>query len=291
MDTASKQIVLLASRLRSINSMHVVNATILLFDYILTLDAEISFMWSSKWSLARVLFFLTRYSPVFDVPVEMYYSMVSNLESEYCSQLHAAASWGTLFGMAVSEAILILRTYALSGRKRGVLISFTTVWAAGVIASMILLEFFLRSATYGPPPSPVIPGCFLNGGTAIFAGIPFVLVLLNDTVIMAYTLSLGIQNYRHTRNPVILALYRDGFMYYMLLCIISAINVATLLKAPMPIAQLFNTFLRVLHSVLSTRILLHARDIQHQHSQRGLSTVSGVVMSFQAGSSDVSEAL
>ncbi|KAJ6511481.1 hypothetical protein C8R47DRAFT_735959 [Mycena vitilis] len=240
MDTASKQIVLLASRLRTINSMHVVNATILLFDYIVTLDAEISFMWSSKWSLAKVLFFLTRYSPVFDVPVEMYYSLVSNLEFEYCSQLHAAASWGTLFGMAVSEAILILRTYALSGRRRCVLLFFTTVWAAGVVASIILLEFFLRSATYGPPPSPVIPGCFLNGGTAIFAGIPFALVLLNDTVIMAYTLWLGIKNYRHTRNPVILALYRDGFTYYMLLCIVSALNVATLLKTAVGVCHLYS---------------------------------------------------
>jgi hypothetical protein len=38
-----------------------------------------------------------------------------------------------------------------------------------------------RVITDGPPPSPVIPGCNLTGGNAIFAGIPFVIVLLNDT--------------------------------------------------------------------------------------------------------------
>ncbi|KAJ6588567.1 hypothetical protein B0H19DRAFT_1100124 [Mycena capillaripes] len=281
MDTASN-IALLASRLRIVNSMHVVNITILLFDYCLTLNAEISLMWSSKWSLSKVLFFLTRYSPVFDVPVEIYYSTVSNLSFEYCSQLHAASSWGTLFGMGVAEAILILRTYALSGRQRSVLIFFTTAWAAGVSSSIILLAFFLQSATYGSPPSPVIPGCFLTGGTAIFAGIPFVIVLLNDTVIMMYTLWIGLKNYRNSRNPLIFILYRDGIMYYMFLCIISAVNFATLVQAPMPMAQLFNTFLRVVHSILSTRILLHVRDIEHLESQRTLTgtTVSRVVLSF-----------
>ncbi|KAJ7846071.1 hypothetical protein B0H14DRAFT_2773295 [Mycena olivaceomarginata] len=222
----------LASHLRTVNCMHVVNITILVFDYSLTFGVEVTHMWTSKWSLSKVLFFCTRYSPAFDVPVLMYYSIASNLSAEHCSQLHAASSWGTVFGMAVAEGILVLRTYALSGRRRGVLIFFTTIWASGVLASIVLLNFFLRSATYGPPPSPVIPGCNLTDGNAIFAGMPFVIVLFNDTVIMLYTLWIGIRNYRHSRNPLILALYRDGITYYLFLCFISAINVATLLQAP-----------------------------------------------------------
>ncbi|KAF7342087.1 hypothetical protein MVEN_01796000 [Mycena venus] len=281
----SSEVSRLASRLRTVNCMHVVNITILVFDYSLTLGAEVSHMWSSKFSLSKVLFLLTRYSPAFDVPVLVYYSMVSNPSFEHCAQLHAASSWGTVFGMAVAEAILILRTYALSGRQKSVLIFFTAIWASGVLASIILLEFFLRSATYGPPTSPLIPGCNLTGGNAIFAGIPFVIVLLNDTLIMMYTLWIGLKNYRHSRNPLIVALYRDGITYYFFLCIISAINVATLLQAPMPTAQLFNTFLRVVHSVFSTRILLHVRDIEHKQSERTLSTtVPRVVLSFAGAS-------
>jgi len=282
-------IVLLASRLRTVNCMHVVNITIWLFDYSLTLGSEVSHMWTSKLSLSKVLFFLSRYSPAFDVPVLMYYSTVSNLSFEHCYQLQAASSWGTVFGMAVAEAILILRTYALSGRRRSVLIFFTTIWVIGVSASIVLLEFFLLSATYGPPPSPLIPGCHLIRGNAIFAGIPFVIVLLNDTLIMIYTVWIGFKNYRHSRNPLILGLYRDGIMYYFFLCIISIVNVATLLQAPMPMAQLFNTLLRVLHSVLSTRILLHVRDIEHKQSERTVTAYTprpGVVVSFADHNSD-----
>ncbi|KAJ6591225.1 hypothetical protein DFH09DRAFT_1139041 [Mycena vulgaris] len=260
--------------------MHVVNMTILLFDYSLTLNREISLMWSSKWSLPKILFFLSRYSPVFDVPVLLYYSMVSDLSFEHCAQLQAAASWGTVFGIAVAEAILVVRTYALSGRRQGILIFFTALLAAAFLTSSVLLELFLQSVTYGPPPSPEIPGCFLTEGKVVLVVVSFMIVLLNDTIIMSYTLWIGLWNFRHSRNPLIMTFYRDGIVYYIFLCIISAINVATLIQAPKATAQLFNTFLRVLHSVLSTRIVLHVRDIEHMESERTVILRPGVVLSF-----------
>ncbi|KAF7366382.1 hypothetical protein MSAN_00894800 [Mycena sanguinolenta] len=282
MDPAS--VALLASRLRIVNCMHVVNITIWLFDYTLTFGAEVSHMWTSKWSLSKVLFFCSRYSPAFDVPILMYYSMVPNLSFKLVlSPTACRIILGTVFGLAVAEAILILRTYALSGRRRGVLIFFTTLWALGVTSSIILLEFFLLSATYEPPVAPGVPGCNLTGGTAVFAGIPFIIVLLNDTIIMTYTVWIVLKNYRHSQNPLILALYRDGLSYYFFLFIISAANVATLLEAPMPTAQLLNTFLRVVHSVLSTRILLHLRDIEYKQSERTAAVAPRVVLSFQNG--------
>ncbi|KAJ7120990.1 hypothetical protein C8R44DRAFT_170912 [Mycena epipterygia] len=260
--------------------MHVVNITILVFDYSLTLNREMSLIWLSKWSISKILFCLSRYSPVFDVPILLYYSMKSDMSFEHCSQLYAGTAWGTIFGIAAAEAILVLRTYALSGRKRGVLIFFTTLWACAVSASIVLSELFLRSVTYGPPPSPDIPGCFLTQGNVVFATIPFVIVLLNDTIIMAYTVWIGLTNYRHSRNPVVATLYRDGIMYYLFLSIISAINLVTLLKAPTAMAQLFNTFLRVMHSVLSTRILLHVRDVEHIDSERTIGRAPRVTLSF-----------
>ncbi|KAJ7777960.1 hypothetical protein DFH07DRAFT_951039 [Mycena maculata] len=279
MDAAAGQMALLASNLQ----------TVRLFDYILTVELEVSLMWSSNWSLPKLLFFLSRYSPLFDVPMLLYYSMVSGLSFEKCSQLHAGASWGTVFGIAIAEAILILRTYALSGGRRGVLICFTAIWIVAILSSIVFLVLFLQSVTYGPPPLPNIPGCSLVAGNVVFASIPFIIVLLNDTVIMAYTLWIGLANYRYSRNPLIVALYRDGITYYLFLCIVSAVNVAALLQAPKSLAQLFNTFLRVLHSVLSTRILLHVREIEKIESERALALQQPVILSFAVPDSEVLE--
>jgi len=279
--TISERTLLLASRLAAVRYMHIVNLTIFVFDYCLTLNAEKTLMWSSKWSISKTLFFCTRYSPAFDVPVLLYSSLVSNLSFERCSQLQAASAWGTVFGMAAAEAILILRTYALSGRNRGVLVFFSALWTIGVVAAIVLTQLFLRSAAYGPPPSPQIPGCFLTKGNAIFPSASFSIVLSFDTTIMAYTLWIWLSTYRCSANKLIITLYRDGFTYYLLICIISSLNVATLLNAPVPTNQLFNTFLRVLHSILSTRILLHARNIQHLDSERTLNSVARrVTLSF-----------
>ncbi|KAJ7093893.1 hypothetical protein B0H15DRAFT_831136 [Mycena belliarum] len=281
MDSANGNIALIVSGVQTVKYVHVVNVTILLFDYSLTLSREVSLMWSSQWSLSKILFFLSRYSPIFDVPILLYYSTVSDLSNERCSQLQAASSYigGTVFGVAVAEAILVLRTYALSGRCRGVLFSFAALWASALLTSTVLLQLFLQSTTYGPPPSPDIPGCSLATGNVVYVGLCFILVLLNDTVIMFYTLWIGLWSFRNSRNPLILALYRDGIMYYLFLCIVSAINVAMLLRSPTPVAQTFNTFLRVLHAVLSTRILLHARDTVEDIES--VTPQAGVILSFQ----------
>ncbi|KAF8151953.1 hypothetical protein K438DRAFT_380167 [Mycena galopus ATCC 62051] len=86
---------------------------------------------------------------------------------------------------------------------------------------------------------------------------------------MAYTLYLGIKTYRHAaRTPLVVTLYRDGIAYYVFLCIVSLLNFFMLMNGMMlpnaALAQLFNTFLRVMHSVLSTRVILHIRDVEHK---------------------------
>ncbi|KAJ7924335.1 hypothetical protein B0H13DRAFT_1190039 [Mycena leptocephala] len=225
--------------------MHVASVAIWVFDYALTIGLEVSLIWRSKWSLPKCLFILSRYSTVLDAPLVLYYSITPVVSVEHCSQLHEGVSWGTVFGISVAEAILVVRTYALSGRERSVLMLFTSIWVAGVSATIILVALFVRSAVYEPPPLPGIPGCYLASANKAEVVLPFVIVLLNDTTIMAYTLWLGIRNYRHSRSPLIVTLYRDGITYYVLLCIVSLLNVFFLLEgAVLPkraLAQLFNT--------------------------------------------------
>lgn len=42
------------------------------YDYLTTLDREVSLIWASPWSIAKVLFLLTRYLPFADVAVISY---------------------------------------------------------------------------------------------------------------------------------------------------------------------------------------------------------------------------
>ncbi|KAF8134204.1 hypothetical protein K438DRAFT_1883440 [Mycena galopus ATCC 62051] len=246
-------------RALALNYAQVSSVAILVFDYALTFNLEVSLIWGSKWSLPKVLFLLSRYSPVIDVPLA-------------CSRLNAANVYfrkgGTAFGISGAQAILIVRTYALSGCRRSVGIVFTSIWAVGLSATIVLVAFYVRSTVHTPSPFQGIPGCYQAASSTTELVIIFIMVFVNETMIMAYTLYLGITKYRDVRTPLVVTLYRDGITYYMCLCVVSFWNVFMLLDGRVfpkeALAQVLNTFLRVMHSVLSTLVLLHIRDVERK---------------------------
>ncbi|KAF8131255.1 hypothetical protein K438DRAFT_1885860 [Mycena galopus ATCC 62051] len=242
-------------RALTLNYTQVSSAAILVFDYALTLNLEVSLIWGSKWSLPKVLFLVSRYSPVFDMPLA-------------CSRLNAAISWGTAFGISGAQAILLVRTYALSGCRRSVGIVFTSIWAVGLSATIVLVVFYDRRTVYTPSPFQGISGCYRAASSTTVLVIIFIMAFVNETMIMAYTLYLGIIKYRDVRTPLVVTLYRDGITYYVCLCVVSFWNVFMILNGRVfpkeALAQVLNTFLRVMHSVLSTRVLLHIRDVERK---------------------------
>ncbi|EPS97858.1 hypothetical protein FOMPIDRAFT_90074 [Fomitopsis schrenkii] len=48
---------------QAMNYLTVFSLTLVLYDHILTFDAEIDYFWSGSWCLSRVLFLLGRYFP------------------------------------------------------------------------------------------------------------------------------------------------------------------------------------------------------------------------------------
>ncbi|KAF8145305.1 hypothetical protein K438DRAFT_1991942 [Mycena galopus ATCC 62051] len=193
--------------------------------------------------------------------------------------------------IAKLSAILIVRTYALSGCRRSVGIVFTSMWAVGLSATIVLVVFYVRSTVYIPSPFQGIPGCYQAASSTTVIVIVFIMVFVNETsnlnalnysgnvitvlaVIMAYTLYLGITKYRDVRTPLVVTLYRDGITYYVCLCVVSFWNVFMLLDGRVfpkeALAQILNMhvsrplFIRVMHSVLSARVILHIRDVERK---------------------------
>lgn len=84
----------------------------------------------------------------------------------------------------------------------------------------------------GTPPLPTVMGCYPTEGSKILFG-DFVLLMLNETslcrlisstiylidfsAVMILTLWIGIKRYRHSRNPLVVTLYRDGIFYFIYL--------------------------------------------------------------------------
>ncbi|KAF9465487.1 hypothetical protein BDZ94DRAFT_1307090 [Collybia nuda] len=214
---------------------------VLVYDYFQTLELEVELIWKSTWSIGKVVFLLARYPTFVDVPLILYYTLNQGMSYDTCSVVNAATSWSTAVGIGMAEVILLLRTYALWNNNR------KSIYTPAVI----VLTMFLRSVQHGAPPLPIIRGCYpVSGSNILFAD--FVLIMLYESTVMALTIWIGIKRYLHSRSRLVKTLYQDGVSYF--------VYVIVLLACPPEYVDLLNTFQRVMHSLLSTRILLHVRD-------------------------------
>ncbi|KAG6848202.1 hypothetical protein H0H93_002430, partial [Arthromyces matolae] len=72
--------------------------TILAYDYLLTLGMEIEVIWTAKWGVGEVLFFLARYPTFINVIIKLAYYLVPNVSVDMCKGLSVA-------GVAIAEVI------------------------------------------------------------------------------------------------------------------------------------------------------------------------------------------
>ncbi|KAF7305600.1 hypothetical protein HMN09_00813200 [Mycena chlorophos] len=241
---------------RLIPSTLVACCVVLAYDWFLTLDREISAIWSNPRSIGTVVFLVNRYLPFVDILVSTT-SRFQFLSPESCLVRNKFVGWMSLIGICISEGILLLRTYAIWGRSRTVLIILCAVWACTVIPALVVTQIELASLVYVPADGV---GCELAqaGSIIIFA---YILLMLSETTIVILT---ALRAYRDLRNQNLhrgwlIQLYKDGLFFYFYLLAISIANVLVPILGPEYMANWLASPQRVLHSVLTTRVLLLIR--------------------------------
>ncbi|KAF8989399.1 hypothetical protein BDZ89DRAFT_1173788 [Hymenopellis radicata] len=88
--------------------------TILVYDIVLTLAAEITRVWGHRWSLGKALFFLNRYIPPIVLAVNMYSALCDpSANLNVCHTYFVISAVFNILCIAIVQVILALRTYAL----------------------------------------------------------------------------------------------------------------------------------------------------------------------------------
>jgi len=233
--------------------------TILIWDYGLTLESEISVMWSSNWSIAKVLFFLTRYLPFVDVVLVVYYQFATFISEHECHWSYNTAGWFIISGIIVAEIILVFRTWALWGGTRIMAILLALICVA-VAAPVFWIEFaFLTSVEFVTSPQSG-SSCIVLSGDPIIA-VNFIFVIAFETFVLILTLIKGVQHHRLTNEGGFLyVLCRDGILFYVYLLGFSVINLIVVFTAPRDSAVMLAILQRVLHSCVSSRVLINLRE-------------------------------
>ncbi|KAJ3877819.1 hypothetical protein F5051DRAFT_373848 [Lentinula edodes] len=229
------------------------------------LPAEIKFVWNTKLRPLNVLYILQRYMPFIDtIAFASTASLVRPMNPDTCRVLVNISGWMSLAGIALTEVVLTVRTWALwendSRLSFGLPIFFVCCWAP----SFYILNVFLQTQTFIPSPFPQEFGCTYLGGQSVFY-LCWVLLTVYEAGMLLLMLIPAIKSFRSGRWFALTRIvYRDGITYYIVLFAWSAMNVVTIiLLSHTALETLFNSYQRVIHTVLTSRAILHMRRQSH----------------------------
>ncbi|KAJ4475735.1 hypothetical protein J3R30DRAFT_3502298 [Lentinula aciculospora] len=213
------------------------------------------------------MFFANRYLPFFDRVISVNYNFNANISAEQCLIQAQAVSWLMFIGIALSELILMLRTYAVWERKRPMLILLVILTVILIVPAIVFTELEVSSLQFTS-----LRGCRMTTASNVIF-LAFCLLTAYESVL---AILIAIQAYKHlrqTRSPWVTKLYKDGILFYFYLLALSCANILSSLLAP-ALGPWLEAPQRVVHSVLCTRVLflifqgnsstsgLHSRDVE-----------------------------
>jgi len=259
-----------------VKSFHVASVTILVYDYLLTFDYEVKLIWPWKWGLGKVLYLLTRYLAFIDITIFLIYWFDQNLDYRACQPMISAGSWFLWAGITLAQYIISLRTYALWGRSKYIAIFLIALNTGVEISTVILLNSYLKKLTYVPSPFPTIVTCYTTAPRSKLY-IDYALIMTVELCIIILTLWRGIAEWRSIQSPLIGTLYRDGVTFFVCLFAISFSNfLIYVISQSLLLELLLPELQRIMHSVLTARIILHLRAAA-EFSETKTGTVTSIL--------------
>ncbi|KAF7430166.1 hypothetical protein PC9H_005866 [Pleurotus ostreatus] len=217
------------------------SAIILVYDYIITFDLEVSLIWfyHSGWSWTTMLYILNRYLPFVDTINGLWHDFVLGIPRDACMLSFQATGWLYVIGISVTEIILTIRTWAIWRRDRRLaailLLFFAAVWGP----KFAVMAIFTKSLQFDPAPYPSFVGCNLVAANQILF-VSWALLMVYQAGILILMAYRGYIGYCSGGNTALFtAVYRDGILYYLYLFVLSLINIAVIKAFPVGILSMY----------------------------------------------------
>ncbi|KAF8152270.1 hypothetical protein B0H34DRAFT_111202 [Crassisporium funariophilum] len=242
-------------------------STLLVFDYVCTLKSEVSYVWPCRRSIGLILFYLNRYLPFLDLVLLSYLKFIPT-ELTTCGPITTVALWIVSIGMVVSQLIIILRTYAMWGRKRSIfflLAALTIIIMASVTAIMVIQTIDMQKVVsmikaFGPK-SQRKAICVFHHPPQQVDSISlkplscYLLICMSEMTIVLLTIIKANQHLRQSSSAWVDQLYKNGILYGICMFFLSLMNSTIPFTAPSDLKIDFLVLQHVLHSIFSNRVI------------------------------------
>ncbi|KAF8497338.1 hypothetical protein JB92DRAFT_2987346, partial [Gautieria morchelliformis] len=170
--------------------MSVAGAVLLIYDHVLTLNIEVGLIWSARWSVAKVLYFMVAYLG-FSASIFIFGTM---LVAHFLQVVRALCKL----------VVLIFRTWVIFGRRKMLGIGLIVSWAVIAVVVLSILIYNIEQIKYIPDPTPGSQGCLLIEGAGRIVLVNFVLFTGIDSGMTMYH---GRKHFRTSSSNIVVTLY------------------------------------------------------------------------------------
>ncbi|KAJ7650650.1 hypothetical protein FB45DRAFT_1018040 [Roridomyces roridus] len=257
---------------------------VLFLDIGLTFDLEVEYIWSRKWGLFTILWVCLRYIPPLMEIVVIDALFDPSWTPQVCARFLAFPGSYSLVCVGLVQCVFALRMYALYGGRRSVLLAFLLFF----IGEVAFMAVFINHTTLLPDP-PGVVGCagggsFGSRGAVAFWGPAFIF----DVVVFAMTIYKSYKTLQGSKSLGLLGVVlRDGSIYFVIVAIISVVNMMTMIFAPLDLLSVNASLATTLPVILTNRLVLNLRasDVDHETADSLPPSQSvGSSMTFQRNS-------
>lgn len=260
-----------AWKMKIVNLLYVCAASALGYDYILTLEREVSLIWLSPWSSTKILFVLTRYSPIIATCLLLHNHFNPEVISRHiCNITWATAAWLLIIGINSAEIVIMIRTWAVWGRDRKVGACCASLIAAAMTAQSYYTAKAINSVEFNSPEfedhTSSVAGCVV---ISVNYGIFFVNMTAScviDTVVLVLMVISAIRVSKSNRKShLATVVHRDSLIFYgYLVCLILVEPIV--LARNLDVTRDPGLFLLILvqsisYSILTCRIIFNIRSV------------------------------
>ncbi|KAH9168469.1 hypothetical protein EDB89DRAFT_1584611 [Lactarius sanguifluus] len=249
------------------------------YDWVISLDEEVVFVFSAPWNFVKATYLFCRYYPLAVAPFHFWGFLVDH-EQHVCESYFHALSACTIPPICAAQFLLMLRTYAFSGRKKVILavlsITFSVlvgymIWVSWtqIILSPLFL-FVERTGCLGITDLPTVKIVQAANGTpgissvlppfAYHLGIVFALTFLFDGLNM-FVMVWHCYRERRTLGPLAQSILKQGIFIYIFMTILNMLTFGTFFSSRVlyQARAVGPWFAYILPSVLSCRLVLMLR--------------------------------
>ncbi|KAH9077772.1 hypothetical protein EDB83DRAFT_1512644 [Lactarius deliciosus] len=248
------------------------------YDWVISLDQEVAFIYPAPWNSVKAAYIFCRYYPMTIAPFHIW-GLVGNHEQRVCETYYHALAACVMPSLLSAQFILMLRTYAFSGRKTRVLVvlSITYSGLAGIIVWVVSKEltlsplfFFTKhNACFAISDEPNITALVasVSHGNSVPAPIAYhlgmisVLATFFDCLNILVVLWHWVQG-RDTFGPLGKSFLKQGMLVYVVMTALNVLSLCAFLSSYLVRYDLAasSVIANILPSALACRLVLMLRQ-------------------------------